>query len=210
MHALGIQEYVMDLTPHRDLLRTIARTDPDPRARHRADGVLLVANGLSWAEAARRFDCAPNSLRNWALRLTADGRQGLVDQPRRGRPPKLDHPAHELLETALAASPLDYDDPVTTWTIADLTDLLARKGWSVCRATVFRTMWALGYRSRRPKHDLTHRQDPEAAAAAKHVLAELQKKGLLPGLDADLSTWMNVKSIPTPTWQKSGSGWDPR
>lgn len=99
----------MDLPPHRDLLRPIARTDPDPRARHRADGVLLVANGRSWAEAARRFGCAPDRLRTWALRLTADGRKGLADQPRTGRPPKLDQAAHDLLEGALAASPLAYN-----------------------------------------------------------------------------------------------------
>ena len=29
-----------------------------------------------------------------------------------------------MLERALAASPLDYGYPVTTWTVADLTDLL--------------------------------------------------------------------------------------
>jgi transposase len=158
-------------------LRTIARTDPDPRVRHRADGLLPVANCLSWTDAARRFGCAPNSLRNWALRLTGGEHAGLDDRPRVGRPPKLDQAAHALLATALAASPLDYGHQVTTWTVADLTDLLERRGWSVCRATVYRTLLALGYRYRRPRHDLTHRQDPEAVAAAKHVLRTPQKRG---------------------------------
>ncbi len=44
-----------------------------------------------------------------------------------------------------------------------------------------------------------------AVAAAKHVLRELQKRGLLPGLDFGLSTWMNAICIPIPTWQRSGS-----
>jgi len=110
------------------------------------------------------------------------------------------------LETALAASPLEYGYPVTIWTVADLTDLLAQHGWPVSRATVFRRLQRLGYRYRRPRHDLTHRQDAEAVASAKHVLAELQKRGQLPGLDFGLFTWMSVTCTPTPTWQRSGSG----
>lgn len=198
----------MDLTPHRDLLRTIARTDPDPRARHRADGLLLVANGLSWTDAARRFGCAPNSLRNWAHQLIANERDGLVDRPRIGRPPKLDQAAHDLLETALAASPLDYGYPVTTWTVADLTDLLDCKGWPVSRATVYRTLLTLGYRYRRPRHDLTHRQDPDAVASARHVLQTLQKRGLVPERDSTWCTSTNAISTPIQPWQTSGSAKD--
>jgi transposase len=77
--------------------------------------------------------------------------------PGLGRPSKLDAAAHDLLEAALARSPLDYDYPVTIWTVADLTDLLSRQGWSVSTATVYRTLEAMGYRYRRPRHDLTHR-----------------------------------------------------
>lgn len=194
----------MDLAPHYGTLRRLTRTDPDPRVRHRADGLLLVAGGLSLTEAARRLGCSRNSLCTWGQRFLAAGRDGLVDRRRGGRPPKLDAAARTLLETALEASPLDDDYPVTTWTVADLTDLLARHGWSVSTATVYRTLAALGYRYRRPRHDLTHRQDAEAVASAKHVLAELQKRGLLPGLDSAWSTWMNVTSIPIPTWQKGG------
>lgn len=102
-------------------------------------------------------------------------------------------------------SPLDHGYPVTTWTVVDLTDLLARHGYVVCPATVNRTLHAMEYRYRRPRHDLTHRQDAEAVASAKHALAELQKRGLLPNLDSGLSTWMNATSIPTPTWQRFGN-----
>jgi hypothetical protein len=105
----------------------------------------------------------------------------------------------------LAASPRDDGYPVATWTVADLTDLLAQHGGSVWVSTVVRPLMAMGYRYRRPRHDLTDRQDAEAVASTKHVLTELQKRGLLPGLESDLSLGMNVKSIPIPTWQKSGS-----
>ncbi len=34
-----------DLAPHRATSRRLTRTDPDPRVRHRADGLVLVAGG---------------------------------------------------------------------------------------------------------------------------------------------------------------------
>lgn len=196
----------MDLAPHQATLRHLTRTDPDPRVRHRADGLLLVAGGMSVTQAAQVFGCARNSLRTWRQRFLAEGRAGLADRGRPGCPPKLDAVARELLETALAGSPLDYNYPVTIWTVVDLTDLLGHRGWEVSTATVYRALAAMDYRYRRPRHDLTHRQDAEAVASAKHVLAELQKRGLLPGLDSGLSMWMNAISIPTPTWQRSGNG----
>lgn len=195
----------MELAPHRTTLRRLTRTDADPRVRHRADGVLLIAGGMSVTQAANLFGCARNSLRNWAKRYLAEGRDGLADRGRRGCPPKLDEAARAVLATALEAMPLDYDYPVTTWTVADLTDLLGRHGYRVSTATVYRALHDMGYRYRRPRHDLTHHQDLEAVAAAKHVLAELQKRGLLPELDSALSTWMNVPSTPVPTWQRSGA-----
>jgi transposase len=194
----------MDWTPHCATLRHLTRTDPDPRVRHRADALLLVASGLSFSQAAIRLCACPKTLRRWAERFLEEGRAGLADRPRRGRPPKLDAAACALLETALAASPLDYDYPVTIWTVADLHDLLTRHGYQVGPATVYRTLERLGYRYRRPRHDLTHRQDADAVASAKHVLATLQKRGLLPGLDSGLSMWMNATSTPIPTWQRSG------
>src|SRR5699024_12151 len=114
-------------------------------------GLVLVAGGLALTTAARQSGVSRNSLRRWGHRFLADGRDGLVDRRRGGRPPKLDAAAHTLLETALAASPLDYDYPVTIWTVADLTDLLGRRGYAVSTATVYRALQALGCRYRRPR-----------------------------------------------------------
>jgi transposase len=197
---------MLDLTAHVAELRQLTRTDPDPRVRHRADALLLLAHGRSVEAAAHDSGCCAKRIRVWRRRFLAEGRSGLADRPRAGRPALLDGAATALLETALAASPLTYGYPVTTWTVADLTDLLAQRGWRVSRATVSRGLQRLGYRYRRPRHDLTHRQDRAAVASAQHVLRELQKRGLLPGLDSGLSTWMNAICIPTPTWAKSGSG----
>jgi hypothetical protein len=100
---------------------------------------------------------------------------------------------------------------MTVWSIRDLHALLAReRGVVVSVDTVHRAVRDLGFRSRRPRHDLTHRQDREAVAAAQHVLEWLQKKQLLgpndPLLSASIwSTSTNARSTPTRTWQRSGS-----
>jgi transposase len=174
--------------------------------RHRADTLLQLAHGRSVEDAAHAMGCCTKRIRVWRRRFLAEGRTGLADRPRSGRPALLDDGARALLETALAGSPLDYGYPVTTWTVADLADLLTQRGWPVSRVTVARGLQRLGYRYRRPRHDLTHRQDAEAVASAKHVLRELQKRGHLPGLDFGLFTWMNAICTPTPTWRRSGSG----
>ena len=161
---------MLDLSAHAAELRHLTRTDPDPRVRHRADALLLLAHGRSVEETAQNMGCCTKRIRVWRRRFLAEGRPGLADRPRAGRPALLDEPATNLLETALTGSPLDYGYPVTTWTVADLTDLLAQRGWVVSRATVSRALQRLGYRYRRPRHDLTHRQDAEAVASAKHVL----------------------------------------
>ena len=66
---------------------------------------------------------------------------------------------------------------MTIWSIRDLHPLhLRERGLQVSVDTVQRVVPALGFRYRRPRHDLTPRQDREAVAAAQQVLAWVQKK----------------------------------
>jgi transposase len=100
-----------------------------------------------------------------------------VDRPRGGRPHALSAADWAVLEEALERGPQAYDLPMTVWSIRDLQALLEReRGVMVSVDTVHRAVRALGFRSRRPRHDLTHRQDQAAVAAAKQVLDWLQKK----------------------------------
>jgi transposase len=195
------------LAPHGDDLRGLARTDPDPRVRRRAHALLLVAEGQAVAAVARTFETGPNRIRAWRARFLAGGRRGLADDPRSGRPPKLDAAALAFLAEALEASPQAYGLPVTVWSIRDLREVVAaRLGVRVCTATVHRAVQRLGYRYRRPRHDLRHRQDREAVAAAEEVLAWLRKKASPPPAGSASSTWTSARSTATPTWRRPGSG----
>jgi Winged helix-turn helix len=87
----------------------------------------------------------------------------------------------EALEEALEQGPQAYGLPVTIWSIWDLQVLVLREsGITVSICTLHRGVHALGYRYRRPRHDLRHRQDAEAVAAAKRVLDWLKKTVLSP------------------------------
>jgi len=194
-----------DLTECREQLRHLVRTDPDPRVRHRAHALLLVAEGQTVAAVARLFTTAGHRVRAWRARFLAEGQTGLLDRPRRGRTPKLSADDRDFLCQALEQSPQDYGLPITVWSIRELQALVQReRGVAVSVYTMHRVVQALGYRYRRPRHDLRHRQNAEAVAAAHQMLDWLQKKALLTPTDSIWSMWTNARSIPTPTWRKSG------
>jgi transposase len=196
-----------DLGAQQEVLRHLSRTDADPRVRRRAHALLLLSEGHAVVAVARLFATAPHRVRAWRSRFLASGRLGLADEPRPGRPPKLDAAALAFLDEALAASPQTYGLPVTIWSIRDLREVLAhRLGVRVCAATVHRAVQRLGYRYRRPRHDLTHRQDHEAVAATTKVLAWLRKKAVTPPASCVWSTSTSAKSTVIPAWQKCGNG----
>jgi transposase len=57
----------------------------------------------------------------------------------------------------LEASPHAYGLPVILWSIRGVRAVLAHRwGVWICTATVHRAVQRLGYRYRRPRHDLTH------------------------------------------------------
>jgi putative transposase len=187
-------------------LRHLTRTDPDPRVRRRAHALLLLADGHSVSAVARLFATAPHRVRAWRSRFLAGGRHGLADEPRPGRPPKLNAAALAFLGEALEASPQTYGVPVTIWSIRDLREVLAhRLGVRVCTATVHRAVQRLGYRYRRPRHDLTHRQDQEAVAAAEDVLTWLRKKVVTPPVNFGWSTSTSARFTVIPAWRKCGN-----
>lgn len=199
-----------DLAVRRDDLVALTRESRDPQVRHRAHVLVDVIDSPSKRASAARMEVSVKSLGRWRARFLAEGGEGLRDRPRPGRPQLLSAAAREVLVDALEGEPMAVGYPTTTWTIADLTDLLARRGWSVSSATVQRAVHALGYVHRRPRHDLQHRQDAEAVASAQHTLAVLQKKGLISAADCACSISTSVNFTPIPTWQRGGSGGERR
>lgn len=196
------------LASARPLLIRLTKTDPDPHVRHRAHLLLAVIATSSLAAAARATGVSDKTLRRWGDRFLADGRAGLVDRPRPGRPTRITPVADHLLDEALTQSPMDYGYPVATWGLVDLADLLRRYcGVVIGTEALSRHLKRRDYVYTRPRHDLTHRQDADAVESAKHTLRTLEKRGLIT-LDTTSSIWMSAPSILTPTWQRSGNAGD--
>ena len=106
-----------------------------------------------------------------------------------------------FLDDALPRGPEAYGWPVTVWSIRDLRELLRlERRVTVSVFTVHRAVWGLGYRYRRPKHALRHRQDAAAVASARAALAGLGK-GRAPGgaspAPAGWSMWASARSTGT-------------
>ncbi len=181
-------------------LRHLIKTDPDPRVRHRAQALLMLAQGASVLGVARWFRTAPHRVRVWRTWFLEGGRDRLADDRRTGRPPKLGPADLTCLDEALQRGPQAYGWPVTTWSIRDLQELLRReRRVEVSVYTVYRAVRGLGYRYRRPRHDMKHRQDAEAVASTRQALAWL---GKAPAPSPATFTWSistNARSTATRT-----------
>lgn len=154
------------------VLHRLVKTDRDVHLRQRAQALLLVAEGQSTAAVAWRLHIGPNRIRAWRTRFLTEWGDGLVDRPRRGRPPKLDATPRDFLREALDAGPQAPGLPMTGWSSRDLQALLlCERGVAVSAYTVQCTLLALGYRYRRSRRALTHRQDHEAVLPVRQVLA---------------------------------------
>ena len=79
---------MLDLTGHGAELRRLTRSDADPRVRHRADALLLLAHGRSVDEAAHDMGCCAKRIRVWRRRFLAEGRQGAGGSAPPGTPPE--------------------------------------------------------------------------------------------------------------------------
>lgn len=146
-----------------------------PRVRERLEMVTGVARGQDLAAIARWTGRTQRTVRRWLGRFRSGGVAAVADAPRSGRPARADAAYMAALETAADTAPLRRGFPCDVWTSARLSAYLAETtgvriapGW--VRALVARQHWASG----RPKHTLTHLQDPDEVAACEATLAEVE------------------------------------
>jgi hypothetical protein len=125
-------------------LKRLVKADPDPRVRHRAQAVVMIARGTT---VAREFATAAHRVRAWRDRYLRQGREGLADAPRSGRPPKFGPTDVAFLADALERGLQHCGWPVTVWSVRDLRVLLGQqRGVDLSVYTVHCAMLALGYR----------------------------------------------------------------
>jgi transposase len=125
----------------------------EARVYRRLEALLLVAEGHSMAEAARRCRVNRSSVHRWLAQYRAEHEaSALLDRPRSGRP-RLHRPlTPQRLAAALARDPRRCGYQATSWTVPLLAHDLSAKGIAVSPRTLRRRLHEAGYRWKRPRY----------------------------------------------------------
>ncbi len=145
--------------------------------------------GMHPEKVAEMVMSKANTIWTWHRRYRQDGVAGLQDQPRSGRPRKGTQMYCRLLAQALDTEPATYGYSFTVWTAERLRDHLEKE--TGIRLSIGRFTMLLereGYVYRRPKQDLTVKQNQTAKQQAAELLDELKRGRNEPMLSFSLWT----------------------
>ena len=150
--------------------------DKRPEVRQRAMGLRLLHQGQSPKEVATIMSVSQPTVYSWHHRWQADGLEGIANRPKSGRPRKANAAYVELLEQVTEQDPQELGYEFTIWTADRLRLHMQSETGILLSATQFRFLLKENdFVYRRPKHDLTDLQDPQAREAAEEWLQELKK-----------------------------------
>jgi transposase len=136
-------------------LRAAARRSKDAAQARRLLALAAVYDGATRTEAARIGGVTLQIVRDWVLRLNAEGPAGLVDRKAPGQAPRLNDAHRAALTAVLESGPTPAIHGVVRWRLVDLGQWLWEEfRVSVSKQTMSREVRALGYRklSARPRH----------------------------------------------------------
>ncbi len=108
-------------------LRRLARRERDGRVSARLLAIAGVLDGMSRAAAARAAGMDHQTLRDWVVRFNTEGIAGLHDQPRPGRPVRMDEGRQAALKAMVLRGPDPERDGVSSWRIVDLCRLAEQR-----------------------------------------------------------------------------------
>jgi len=94
----------------------IRRESPEARFRHKVECVGLLADGWSYAAAAKAFHHDPATLKRWWRKARKQGVRSLREAPRSGRPPKLPLQIRTEAFKAIKQAPMKIGLPGHIWT----------------------------------------------------------------------------------------------
>jgi transposase len=169
----------MDFTLSNEQLETLEEAikfDERPEVVKRAMALRLLHYGYRPQVVAEMLLVTPSTVYQWHHRWETEDMAGLVDRPRSGRPRKADENYCQLLAEALELDPERFGYAFTVWTSDRLRAHLERlTGISLSSGRFSILMDELGYVYRRPKRDLTAKQDQDAKQQAAELLDELKR-----------------------------------
>lgn len=149
---------------------------PHPEVRQRAIAIRLLHKGYKPEEVAELVANTANTIWMWHRRWREGGTAGLQDQPRSGRPRKATEAYCQVLEETLNSDPASHGYSFTVWTMDRLRAHLEDKtGIRLSQTRFAMVLEREGYAYRRPKRDLSLKQDKAAKQQAAELLEELKR-----------------------------------
>jgi len=129
----------------------IRRTE-EARYDHRLHAVLLIGQGMTCPQVAKKFGDARGSVRNWVNQFEEKGFAGLVDKERCGRPPRLNEKELREIGRVLRDTPNKVGIAQNFWdgkTLAEWIKIRHGKVFGVRQCQ--RMFHKLGFRLRKPR-----------------------------------------------------------
>lgn len=159
-----------------EIIAKSVKTDKRPEVRQRAMGLRLLHEGQSPQAVAEIMAVSQPTVYDWHHRWQANGLEGLANRPKSGRPRKVDEQYVERLAEVIEQDSQELGYTFTIWTVSRLRLHLEAVTGKLLGPTQFRALLKENdFVYRRPKHDLTDLQDPQARKAAEEWLEELKK-----------------------------------
>ncbi len=150
-------------------LRAVARRTKDGPQARRLLALAAIYDGGTRTEAATTGGVTLQIVRDWVLKLNADGPEGLIDHKAPGQPSRLTDAHRAALAAMIESGPVPVVHGVVRWRLVDLCHWLWEEHQvTVSKQTLSRELRAMNYRklSARPRH---HAQADDAVEAFKKV-----------------------------------------
>lgn len=154
----------------------IRRTE-EARYDHRLHAVLLIGQGMTCPQVAKKFGDARGSVRNWVNQFEKQGFAGLIDRERGGRPPRLNEKELQEIGTVLRRAPTAVGIAQNLWdgkALAEWIKIRYKKIFGVRQCQ--RMFHQLGFRLRKPR-PLVAFPDPVAREELKKTSKNSEARG---------------------------------
>lgn len=154
------------------VLQDEIRRSEEARYDHRLHAVLLVAKGMSCPKVADFLGDPERTVRSWIRRYQEDGLQGLIENERSGRPPKISERQLDRIASVLRKTPEDFGLNGNIWDGKSLSAYIRRDfGVALSIRQCQRLFSQLGFRMRKPR-PMIARSNPEIQQAFKKKSAD--------------------------------------
>jgi transposase len=164
-----IVRYVRPLTEsQRHTLAEIMKHDATSRARIRAHGIVLSAQGMKIKEIAKIYQVDRDTVSAWIKKWEQTGVASLYDKPRSGRPPKLTPEEKDLARQYIKADPRCLKQVVER--------LMQKTAKRLSISSLKRLAKKARLRWKRVRKSLKYLRDPAAFAQCQRELEALQKQ----------------------------------